>query len=119
MMPDTELVRGAGEIGGVSRRSGLNWLLALLTIPGAALVMLYAVGQVMGSTTGCTDEACQQSGPGELWFGVLTYGAPIVALVTIGISFLTAKRTYGIVVPLAGLALLLLEVAVLTRTFGH
>ena len=118
-MPETKLVPGAGEIGVASRRSGLNWVLALLTIPGAALVMLYSVGQVMGSSTGCTDEACQQSDPGEFWFGVLTYGAPIVALVTVGLSFLTAKRTYGIVVPLAGLTLLLLEVALLAKAFGH
>ncbi len=119
MKHETELARSPiGNDVGNARSSGLNWALALLTIPGAALVMLFAVGQVMG-TTGCTDELCRHTGPGEFWFGVLSYGAPVVALVTIGLSFFTAKKRFGLAVPLIGLALLGAEIAVLSMTFGH
>jgi hypothetical protein len=48
---------------------------------------------------------------------VLFYGAPIVALVAIVASIFTAKRRWGIVVPLCALALLIADVVVLAITF--
>lgn len=118
MKQETELVMSPSGIGTGNARSALNWALTLLTIPGAALVMLFAMDQVMG-TAGCTDESCLDTGPGDFWFGVLCYGAPIVALATIGLSFFTAKKKFGIAVPLIGLALLGAQAAVLSITFGH
>jgi 7,8-dihydro-6-hydroxymethylpterin-pyrophosphokinase len=43
-------------------------------------------------------------------FGVAFYGAPVVAFLVIVISFLTAKRRGGMVVPLCGWALLVADV---------
>ncbi|MBJ7338131.1 hypothetical protein [Mycolicibacterium sp.] len=117
MKQDTDVMSN-DELRAGGTRPGLNWALAALTIPGAALVMLFAVGQVMG-TTGCTDELCRRTGPGEFWFGVLCYGAPIVALATLGLSFFTAKKRWGIAVPLIGLALLVGAGVVLSMTFSR
>ena len=98
------------------RHVGLNWTLALLTVPGAALVMLLWFGAVMGSA-GCSDVPCRHQGPGEFFFGVLVYGAPVVALLTVGISFFTATRRRGILVPLCGWALLAADVMLLVISF--
>ncbi|MBI3689811.1 MAG: hypothetical protein HY239_03835 [Mycolicibacterium aromaticivorans] len=95
----------------------LNWFLALLTIPAAVVVMFIAFGAVMGIAR-CTDTtACPHMGPGEFWFGILAYGPPVVALLTIVASVFTANRRYGIVVPLVGLGLLLADAAILAITF--
>lgn len=94
----------------------LNWLLALLTVPVAMAVMLFAFGAVMGLAR-CTEAGCQHMGPGEFWFGILAYGPPFVAVVTIATSFFTASRKHAIWVPLAGLGLLLIDLAVLAITF--
>lgn len=94
----TDSAYGAGRDG--RARSWVNWLLAFLTVPGAAIVMLFALGAIMS-----TD--------GEINFGVLFYGAPVVALLVIVVSVVTAKRRFGIAVPLAGLALLVADVAML------
>lgn len=94
----------------------VNWTLALLTVPGAGLVMLVGLGAVM-STAGCSDHACPHLGRGDSLFGILYYGAPVVALLTIAISFYTATRRRGIIVPLCGWALLAADVAVLALTF--
>ncbi|PND58094.1 hypothetical protein CRM90_08855 [Mycobacterium sp. ENV421] len=95
----------------------LNWFLALLTIPAAVVVMLIAFGAVMGIAR-CTDTAaCPHMGPGEFWFGILAYGPPVVALLTIVASAFAANRRYGIVVPLLGLGLLLADAAILAITF--
>jgi hypothetical protein len=98
------------------RRTWVNWTLALLTVPAAGLVMLLWFGAVMGSA-GCSDHPCRHQGPGEFWFGVLYYGAPVVAVLTIAVSFYTAPRERGILVPLSGLALLAAGVAVLAISF--
>ena len=95
----------------------LNWVLALLTIPGAIAVMLVAFGAVMGVARCTSTTACPHLGPGEFWFGILAYGPPWVALVTIVATIFTARRRYGIVVPLVGLGLLVVDAAVLMITF--
>ncbi|WP_156686442.1 hypothetical protein [Mycobacterium sp. Marseille-P9652] len=88
----------------------VNWGLALATVPAAAIVMLFALGAVM-STDGCSDRNCPNLGSGGIDFGVAFYGAPIVAAVVLLVSFFTAKRRSGIVVPLIGWALLVADVA--------
>ena len=93
-------------------RRWVNWGLALATVPGAALVMLFALGAVM-STDGCSDQSCPNLGHGGINFGVAFYGAPAVAVVVIIISFFTAKRRWGIAVPLCGWALLIADVGLM------
>lgn len=93
----------------------VNWGLALSTVPAAAIVMLFALGAVM-STAGCTDGGCPNLGRGGIDFGIAFYGAPLVAFVVIVISFFTAKRRKGIVVPLFGWALLIADVALMAAS---
>jgi hypothetical protein len=93
----------------------VNWGLALSTVPAAAIVMLFALGAVM-STDGCSGHNCPNLGSGGIDFSVAFYGAPVVAFVVIVMSFFTAKRRGGIVVPLAGWALLILDVALMAAT---
>lgn len=96
-------------------RISTTWVLAVLTVPAAIVVFLYGMAAVM-SLAGCTGDACAQ-GPGEFWFGILFYGAPVVPVVTIAVSLYTARLRYGVVVPLIGLALLAIDFAVLALTF--
>jgi hypothetical protein len=93
----------------------INWGLALSTVPGAAIVMLFALGAVM-STDGCAGGSCANLGRGGIDFGIAFYGAPLVAFIVIVISFFTAKRRKGIVVPLGGWALLVVDVAVMAAS---
>jgi hypothetical protein len=93
----------------------VNWALAICTVPGAAIVMLFALGAVM-STDACSDHACPNLGRGGIDFGLAFYGAPVVAFVVIALSFFTAKRRGGIVVPLCGWALLIADVAIMAAT---
>jgi hypothetical protein len=88
----------------------------VLTVPVAIAVFLYGMGAVMGMA-GCTGEVCASKGPGEFWFGILFYGAPVVPVVTILVSMFTARLRYGILVPLIGLALLAIDFAILALTF--
>lgn len=94
----------------------LNWLLALLTVPVSMTVVLFAFGAVMGLAR-CTEGGCPHMGPGDFWFGILAYGPPVVALATIAVSYFTAPRKGGIWVPVAGLGLLLIDLAILAVTF--
>jgi hypothetical protein len=111
-------ISGAAEpaqVGGGRRNTvppWVNWGLALTTVPAAAIVMLFALGAVM-STDGCSARSCPNLGRGGIDFGVAFYGAPVVALVVIVLSFFTAKRRGGIVVPLCGWALLVADVALM------
>ena len=89
--------------------------MALSTVPAAAIVMLFALGAVMSSDS-CSDRSCPNLGRGGIDFGPAFYGAPVVAVVVILISFFTAKRRGGIVVPLCGWALLIADVAVMAAT---
>jgi hypothetical protein len=75
-----------------------NWVLALLTIVGAAAAVLFAYGTALGSS-GCSDRACPHLGLANAVFGPVVYGAPVVALVTIAVSFVTAKLRRGWIVP--------------------
>jgi len=103
-----------------SRASGnqtvVNWGLALSTIIGALLVEAYAMMQVMG-TAGCSDRICPHEGPGNFGYGLIMYGAPVVALVTVAVSWVTARRPRGWVVPAVAWALLILAFIVLAVTF--
>lgn len=87
----------------------VNWALALTTVPGAALAMLFALGAVM-STDGCSGRSCPNLGRGGIDFGVAFYGAPAVALVVLVVTWFTAKRRGGIVVPVCGWVLLVADV---------
>lgn len=104
--------RRAGGAPGRSAWPWVNWGLALALVPAAAIVMLFALGAVMG-TAGCSDGSCPNLGHGGIDFGVAFYGAPAVAVIAIVISFVTAKRRGGIAVPLFGWALLVADVALM------
>jgi hypothetical protein len=105
-----------GDVRSVSRaRLWLNWALALLTVVGAGVVMVYCLGAVM-STAACSDKQCPNLGPNGISFDVLFYGAPVVAAATIVISFFTAQRRWGILVPLVAIALLIADIAILAAT---
>lgn len=112
---DVDMERGGDDRatpnqGGGHPRARLwtTWLLTLLTVPVAVVVLIFGLGAVM-STSGCTSDPCQ--GPSGLVFAILFYGAPVVAALAILISFFTARRPWGIVVPLCGLALLVADIA--------
>jgi hypothetical protein len=107
----TEPARGDGS-SGRNVWPWVNWGLALATVPAAAIVMLFALGAVMG-TAGCSDRGCPNLGRGGIDFGVAFYGAPGVAFVVLVVSFFTAKRRGGIAVPLCGWALLVADVALM------
>ena len=94
----------------------LNWVLALLTLPAAAAVVGYALLQVMG-TAGCSDGSCSRLGPGELGFSLIVYGAPVVAILAVLLSFFTARKPRGIVVPVIAFILLIVAAVVLFLTF--
>ena len=102
---------------GGKTRTRVNWVLALLSVPAAAIVMLFALGAVM-STDSCNESRCPNLG-GGISFDVLFYGPPLVALLVILASVFTAKRRAGIVVPLGGLALLTADVAILAATVAQ
>jgi hypothetical protein len=118
---DVTVDRGAAPFGspdGAPRRNTwpwVNWGLALATVPGAAIVMLFALGAVMG-TAGCSDRTCPNLGHGGIDFGVAFYGAPAVAVVVIVISLFTAKHRGGIAVPLFGWALLIADVVLMAAS---
>ncbi|HYB35272.1 MAG TPA: hypothetical protein VEF72_05485 [Mycobacterium sp.] len=91
-------------------------VLAVLTVPGVAIVLILALGAVM-STAACSGQQCPDLGPAGIGFGVLFYGALVVALLVIVISFFTASRRWGIVIPLCGWALLIADIAILAVAF--
>lgn len=94
----------------------LNWALALTTPLGAAAVVVFAYVQVLG-TAGCSDRQCPRLGPGEIGYTIIVYGAPVVAVAAILLSFVTARRPRGIWVPVIAWALLVLAFVVLVVTF--
>ncbi|BBY64387.1 hypothetical protein [Mycolicibacterium helvum] len=96
-------------------RLWVNWLLALSTILGAVAVQLFAMGAVM-STSACSAPNCPK--PSGFIYGLLTYGAPVVAVAAIVVTFFTAGRRRGFLVPLVAWLLLILDVAILTATFS-
>jgi len=113
---DTHAPSPEGDDRSRRRRGWVYWALALLTVPAAAVVMVFGIGAAM-SVAACNGSQCPKLGPSGLLYGVLLYGAPVVAAVTLAISFLTATRRWGVIVPLCGLALLLSDVAVMAILF--
>jgi hypothetical protein len=99
-------------------RMWVNWALALLTVVGAGVVMAVALGAVM-STAACSDKACPNLGPDGISFDTLFYGAPVVAALTVVVSFFTARRRWGFVVPAVALALLIGDVVILATTVAQ
>jgi hypothetical protein len=97
-------------------RTTLNWVLALLTIPGAIAVVAYSYLQVL-STASCTQGTCTRLGPGEDVFGLIMYGSPVVAAAAIALSFFTARRARGFLVPVIAWAILVIAAAILALTF--
>jgi hypothetical protein len=98
------------------KQTAVNWGLALSTIIGGLIVEAFAFMQVMG-TAGCSDRICPHEGPGDFGFGLIMYGTPVVVLVTIALSFVTARRPRGWVVPAVAWALLIVAFIVLAVTF--
>ncbi len=88
----------------------LNWALALATILGAAALVVFAYGKVMG-TAACTATTCEV--PSEGLFTVLLYGPPVVSAAAIVLSFFTARRPKGIVVPIIAWLLLAVDLVLL------
>jgi hypothetical protein len=111
-----ERIDGGADTHPHNGRTALNWTLALLTIPGAAAVVVYSYLQVLG-TAGCTGGTCARQGPGEFVFGLIMYGTPVVAVVAIVLSFVTARRSNGTVVPVLAWALLVIAAVILALTF--
>jgi hypothetical protein len=99
-------------------RAALNWTFALLTIPGAVGVVILSYLQVL-STASCTERACDKFGPGEFVFGLIMYGTPAIPVVAVALSFFTARRARGFLVPAIAWAALGLAAVVLALTFDH
>jgi hypothetical protein len=106
--------RGTSETGRAGRI--VNWVLALATLPGAVAIVVFLYMQVLG-TAGCNDQPCPRQGPGELGFTVIQYGAPAVAVAAVVLSFFTARRRGGILVPLVAWVLLIAAILVLAFSF--
>jgi uncharacterized BrkB/YihY/UPF0761 family membrane protein len=117
---DTDTERAAqGDTDRNTRRwLWVNWASALLTVLGAAAVMLFALGSVM-STAACSDKQCPNLGPNGISFDLLFYGPPVVAALTVIVSFFTARRRRGIVVPVVALALLAADIGILATTVAQ
>lgn len=98
------------------KQTVMNWTLGLSTIIGAVIVEAYAFMHVMG-TAGCSDRICPHGGPGDVLFGLITYGAPVVALAAIVVTVFTARRPRGWVTPVIAWALLIIAFVILAVTF--
>jgi hypothetical protein len=103
---------------GTRLRLWVNWVLALLTVVGAGAATVYFFGAVM-STAGCSEKQCQQLGPDWVSPDVLLYGPAVVAALTVIASFFTARRRWGIAVPICALALLIADVTILAVTVAQ
>jgi hypothetical protein len=119
---DDEVAPPATSTGKADRtkrlRLWVNWALAALTVVGAGFVMVYFFGAVM-STAACSQKQCQHVGPSWLSPDVSFYGPPVVAAVTVLVSFFTAPRRWGIVVPIVALALLAADIGILATTVAQ
>jgi hypothetical protein len=108
-----------GDSGRTERlRLWVNWALAALTVVGAGIVMVYFFGAVM-STAACSQKQCQHVGPTWISPDVLFYGPPVVAALTVVVSFFTARRRWGIVVPIVALGLLVADIGILAATVAQ
>lgn len=93
-----------------------NWVLALGTLLGAAAVVAYAFMQVL-ATAACSTGGCPQLGPGEVGFTLIVYGVPALSVLTVLLSFITARRRGGIVLPACTWLVIAVAAAVLYGTF--
>jgi hypothetical protein len=94
----------------------VNWILAVLTVPGALFVMLVGFAAAM-STDRCAYEDCPRQGPPFLVMTLLFFGAPMISLLTLIGSVRTARRGWGFAIPLAAFALFSIDVVVLYLSF--
>lgn len=94
----------------------LNWALALGTLLGAAAVVVFAYLQVLG-TAACSAQTCPSLGPGEIGFTVIIWGAPVISILAVVVNAFTARRRWGLLVPLAAWTFLVIAAVVLTVTF--
>jgi hypothetical protein len=99
-------------------RLWMNWALTALAVLGAVVVMLFALGAVM-STAACSDKQCPNLGPSGISFDMLFYGAPVVAAVALVLSFFTARRRWGVVIPVVALLLLAGDIAILATSVAQ
>jgi hypothetical protein len=106
--------RHTSEVG--RTRRVVNWVLAIATLPGAVAVVVFLYMQILGSA-GCSDQTCPRRGPNELGFTLIQYGVPIVAVAAVVLSFFTARRRGGIIVPLVAWLVLIAAVVVLVFSF--
>lgn len=95
----------------------VNWVLALLALLGAAAAVILQYVQILGSA-GCSDQTCHL-GPGPVGFTLIQYGVPAVAVLGVAVSAFTAKRRWGILVPVFVWAVVAIAVVVLLFTFRH
>lgn len=84
----------------------IHWIAALLTIIGAAAAEIVAYGLTLG-TAACTDHSCPHLALADVAYGPVVYGAPVVAIVAIALSFITARKRWGWVVPAVAWLLLI------------
>ena len=98
------------------RSTVVNWVLAVATIPAAAAVVGFAYMQILG-TAACTQPDCTSLN--SIGFTLIQYGVPAVAGLAVVLSFITARRRGGVLVPLAAFAVIAVALIVLTLTFPH
>lgn len=107
---------GSSQAPSRNRGTVLNWIFALLTIPGALAVVAFSYLQVL-STASCAEGSCTKLGPGEFVFGLIMYGTPVVAVVAVALSFFTARQPRGFLVPAIAWGLLVIAAVILALTF--
>jgi hypothetical protein len=98
-------------------RPSTNWILALLTLPGAAAVVSFMYVKILG-TAACSGQNCPHMGTGPVGFTLIQYGAPAVAVIAVAMSFFTARRPRGILVPVVAWVLLIAAAAVIAFSFS-
>jgi hypothetical protein len=108
--------RPPDQDGAHSGRTLANWVLAGLAVVGAFAVVGFAYLKVLG-TAACTDKMCGDLGPSELVFSLILYGTPVVAIVGVLVSFLSARHRLGIFVPVCVWAVIAVAVVILVVTF--
>lgn len=106
--------RDTNDVGRTGRI--VNWVLALATLPGAVVVVVFLYMQILG-TAGCNSQPCPREGPGELGFTLIQYGVPAVAVVAVVLSFFTARRRGGILVPVVAWLVIIAAFGVLVFSF--